>query len=267
MNNSLSLCVRLAILTIALAGTFLAQQNAPQGKADKGTGVATKGKQNTASAPASAQMMAAAVKRDSEVIAALLTRGADVNFKDTNGVTPLMLAAAMGHMAVVERLMTSGADVNAKDSTDATVLMYAASQPPRPKAERSKVIAALAEKGAASGNTIAYFMSPQSTQDALFPSVAAVFDRMSRSEYMQAFIPNKANAIVAEMHVWGVLYDAGVKDLWTAASRGDSDTVRLLLSQGEKPLFVGPNMTTPLEIAERNKHQAVIDLLKGALAK
>ena len=43
-------------------------------------------------------------------VKALLSRGADVNWKEQNGQTALMWAAAEGHAEVVELLIEAGAD-------------------------------------------------------------------------------------------------------------------------------------------------------------
>ncbi|MBI3378678.1 MAG: ankyrin repeat domain-containing protein [Nitrospirae bacterium] len=56
----------------------------------------------------------------------LLEKGADVNAKDSYGVTALMGAAYEGHTEIVKTLIDRGADVNAKDSWGMTALMYAA---------------------------------------------------------------------------------------------------------------------------------------------
>ena len=56
----------------------------------------------------------------------LIVLGADVNARNTNGTTPLMLAAARNqNPAVIETLIESGADVNARDQNGRTPLMWA----------------------------------------------------------------------------------------------------------------------------------------------
>ena len=54
-----------------------------------------------------------------------LKDGADINFRDTYGLTPLIEAAATGSPANTERLIELGADVNATDCCGCTALMRA----------------------------------------------------------------------------------------------------------------------------------------------
>ncbi len=54
-----------------------------------------------------------AAKGDTELVKVLLEKNADVNAKDTKGVTPLVYAAFGGHEKIVKMLLDRGADVNA----------------------------------------------------------------------------------------------------------------------------------------------------------
>ena len=49
-----------------------------------------------------------------EAIKQHLVAGADVNAKDDDGISPLLLAATWGHKEVAELLIAKGADVSAK---------------------------------------------------------------------------------------------------------------------------------------------------------
>lgn len=61
------------------------------------------------------------------IVEFLLTRGADVSAKDHSGWTALLGASASGRYEVVELLLDNGADVNATDETGWTPLMWACS--------------------------------------------------------------------------------------------------------------------------------------------
>jgi len=49
-----------------------------------------------------------------EVVRAMIEAGADVNMKDKQGFTPLILAAQMGHTAVVQALIEAGANADSE---------------------------------------------------------------------------------------------------------------------------------------------------------
>jgi len=65
---------------------------------------------------------------DIEFVNLFLSKGADVNAKDNNGITPLYKASSMGHYEVVKLLLSKGADVNAKDNNGWTPLRVASSR-------------------------------------------------------------------------------------------------------------------------------------------
>jgi ankyrin repeat protein len=58
-------------------------------------------------------VIAAAYQGDVKTAMARLGEGADVNARDCDGDTALMLAAERGHIELVKVLLKNGADVNA----------------------------------------------------------------------------------------------------------------------------------------------------------
>jgi hypothetical protein len=54
------------------------------------------------------------------------SQGLEIDARDHNQQTPLMLAAAQGHRAIVDLLLKAGATINAQDSNGATPLILAA---------------------------------------------------------------------------------------------------------------------------------------------
>lgn len=61
-----------------------------------------------------------------DIVSLLLEKGADVNSKDYQGNTPLILAASGGHTELVQLLLEEGADIQAKNNLGWTALMQAA---------------------------------------------------------------------------------------------------------------------------------------------
>ena len=64
----------------------------------------------------------AAQRGDIELVKSLISKGANVNAKNSIELTPLHLAAAFGHIEVVEYLISKGADINAKGPLGLTPL-------------------------------------------------------------------------------------------------------------------------------------------------
>ena len=77
-----------------------------------------------------------------KILLAMIKKGADVNAKAADGVTPLHIASENGHGAVVEALLAKGADLNATIADGVTPL-YMASQN-----GHGAVVEALLAKGA-----------------------------------------------------------------------------------------------------------------------
>jgi ankyrin repeat protein len=71
------------------------------------------------------EMLEAAEENSLPEVRRLLRAGADVNAKDTTGVTPLIGASDNGHVQVVKELLGHGADIAATDNEDWTPLHYA----------------------------------------------------------------------------------------------------------------------------------------------
>ena len=75
-------------------------------------------------------MVAAMFNSNPAVIEALIKAKADVNARNKDGVTPLMLAAGFNsNPAVIEALIKAKADVNARDKAGKTAFDYAEDNP------------------------------------------------------------------------------------------------------------------------------------------
>jgi uncharacterized protein len=83
---------------------------------------------NTNSNTLNDQLLQAAQHGDKEAILALLQQGADINVKDVQGRTPLMIATYQHNTDLVRTLLQAGANVNIRDNNKANPLLHAAAQ-------------------------------------------------------------------------------------------------------------------------------------------
>lgn len=86
-------------------------------------------------------------RRDLAWLRFLLTRGANPNIADRNGVYPIQIAAQLGFIEGVERLIKGGADIDVSDSTGETPLISAVHR------RDLKMIEMLIENGASADRT------------------------------------------------------------------------------------------------------------------
>jgi uncharacterized protein len=107
----------------------------------------------------SAELLEVVKSGDVDSARRMLAAGADVNFRDGEGATLLMLASHAGDLAMVRALIEAGADVNASDERSWTPLMKAAYN-----AEQNRgfadVVQALIDEGANVEAPISYGIRP-----------------------------------------------------------------------------------------------------------
>src|SRR5215831_14268530 len=87
---------------------------------------AVRGDDKPAVKPLPAELAKAIRDGDLKALRAQLDAGVDVNVRDANGNTPLLLAAVYAGPECVELLLKKGADVNAANKAGATPLIRAA---------------------------------------------------------------------------------------------------------------------------------------------
>jgi ankyrin repeat protein len=145
-------------------------------------------------------------KADAHALRKLLDRGADVNARDTEGNTPLILASFYAGPECVALMIAKGADVNAANKAGVTALIRAATD--YEKSRLLVVAGADVRARTALGNT---------------PLILAA-RRAGNSRTVQLLLARGADA--AERNT------AGVGPILAAAASGDAKTVRLLLDAG-----------------------------------
>ena len=70
-------------------------------------------------------MIDAAKMNKPALLKCLLQNGADVDAKDSEGISALIYAAAYGNLEIIKYLIIKGADINVANSDGQTVLIFA----------------------------------------------------------------------------------------------------------------------------------------------
>src|SRR5215468_5164993 len=158
--------------------------------------------------PIAADLVTAIRNADVRVVRQLLDNGADVNARDAEGNTPLLLASFYASPECLELLIEKGADVNAANKAGATPLIRAATD-----YEKTRLLVAAGaniQVRTALGNT---------------PLILAA-RRAGNTRTVQLLLKRGANPTERN--------EAGVGPVLSAAASGDVETVRLLLDAGAK---------------------------------
>jgi ankyrin repeat protein len=158
--------------------------------------------------PIAVELSRAIRSGDAQAIRMLLNNGADVNARDAEGNSPLILASFYASLECVELLIDKGADVNAGNKAGATPLIRAATS-----YEKTRLLVAAGANvrvRTALGNT---------------PLILAA-RRAGNSRTVQLLLEHGANATER--------YSAAISPVLAGAASGDLETLRLLLDAGAK---------------------------------
>jgi hypothetical protein len=104
----------------------------------------------------------------------LLSKGADVNAKDDNGITSFGIAAMSADVPTIQRMLDMGADISARDNEGRTPLSWAV------RGANSDVAELLVKKGAdlysknSSGETMAYYALVEGASSSLLDTMKRV---------------------------------------------------------------------------------------------
>jgi ankyrin repeat protein len=196
--------------------------------------------------PVAADLFTPIRNGDVQAVGKLLDDGADVNARDVEGDTPLILASFYATPECAELLIAKGADVNAANKTGATALIRAATD-----YEKTRLLVAAGADvrvRTALGNT---------------PLILAA-RRAGNSRTVQLLLERGADATARN--------DAGVSPVLAGAASGDVETVRLLLDAGGKaddfptsktprPADIAAGFRTPLMWAAYHNDVRIVRLL------
>lgn len=215
-----------------------------------------------------------------EIVALLLAAGADPDGYGHGATTPLMVAAHTGHEAIARRLLEAGADVKAATTEGGTALHRAAGQ------GRTQLARLLMDRGAdvnavtdggysplhrairqAKMGTVRLFLANKAdvnarTRDGRTPLLEAVLH--GRARLVDVFLAAKAdpNASFEGRDPLRDDLEPGTTCLMVAAHQGKLDVVKRLIEAGAVVSATNQRGRTALEIAEREGHADVIDLLR-----
>lgn len=160
--------------------------------------------------PIATDLITAIRNGDQTAIRSLLDKGADLNGRDSNGNTPLILAAFYAEPECVELLIKRGADVNAANKSGATALMRAVTNE-RKTRSLLQAGAKVSVRTTDYGNTPLLLASRRVNSS---PIVKLLLDKGAD--------PKESN-------------DVGVTPVMAAAAAGDLETVKVLLDRGADP--------------------------------
>lgn len=195
-----------------------------------------------AQGPDGSERLYQAIRNDDLATLRTLVREADIDTRDRQGQTPLMLAAAFGSVDAVRLLLTQGADVRAVSTGGVTALHWAATNPAK--------VRLLLDAGA-DVNAV--------SQIGRTPLIVAASANGS-AEAVRLLLAKGAKVNVAD--------DIGTTPISTAAIVDDSEVVKLLLDNGadaNRQVTTGPAGTpligTPLMGAATNGNLDIVRTL------
>jgi len=181
-------------------------------------------------------LMFACEQGNRKIVEYLVSNGALVNDKDTNGLTPLIYASKNGRIEVVNYLIDSGALLDDQDRHGLTALMYAA------KFGHCDIISYLLERGAN-----IHTLSNNG-------SSALIYSAMNnQKETTTLLLNNGLNINEKNSGGWTVLMHA--------SKAGNIDIVRYLVENGAYINEQNTFSKTALMYASQNGHEEIVQFL------
>jgi len=208
----------------------------------------------------------AAADGEIERVKLLISEGADVNVKNTEGLTPLHCAAREGHKEIVELLLAHDADVNIGDADyNRTAAEFAM------KSNHTEIVELLISKGAdISPLHFAIYMKDEIKARSLIEGGADVNRRTSFGTTPLSRAADGFKDIVELLIAKGA--DVNAKDNWNwtplhSAVYGHKDIVELLITEGANVNARDGASRTPLFYAKDEGKAEIVELLRKHGAK
>jgi FOG: Ankyrin repeat len=188
------------------------------------------------------QLLEAAQNGNVNYVRSALNHGADVNARNTKGLTALMMASERGNVEVVKLLLDKGADVNAKGNNGSNALIMASAK------GSAEVVKLLLDKGADVN-------AKSATKDLEYTALMSAL-MINNIDIVRLLLDRGAD-INMKLKTKGQEYTP----LMMASFLNRIDTVRLLLDRGADVNAKGIMGTTALIIASMKGNAAVAKLL------
>jgi uncharacterized protein len=170
---------------------------------------------------------------------AALADGADINARDTDGVTALWMASQQGYADVVKFLLSTGAEVNVSRTDDGISALYMAALN-----GHADIVRLLLENGAD--------IDIKKTTNGITALWAA--SRNGHADVVKLLLEKGADVNIKDS-----IY--GVSALYITSQNGHADVVKLLLEKGADVNIKEIDGTTALWIAAQQGHTGVVKLL------
>ncbi|MEO6398148.1 MAG: ankyrin repeat domain-containing protein [Tepidiformaceae bacterium] len=193
------------------------------------------------------ELIEAARTGDAPAVRDLLARGANVNVRAGDGLTPVMAAARDGHVETVRLLTAAGGDVNAKDST----------------LENAFSIAAINNHVEVLRLTIAAGADVNAKNRFNGTALIAASDR-GNVEVVRELLTTKIDVDHVNRLGWTALLEAII--LGDGGSR-HTEIVQLLVTSGASVTIADASGVTPLQHSRSRGYATIVEILQRAGAR